>query len=303
MVRKKFNILAIDGGGIRGVYPAYILKRIQENSLINYSEYFDLIVGTSTGSIIASALAYGIPIEKVLYLYENRGKKIFKRNFFGFGGLIASKYSEAALEKQLQEVFGELKLSDAKTKLLIPATNIERGEVHVFKSPYRSDYVRDKNVKVADAVMASCSAPTYFNPRQVGPYLLADGGLWANNPALVGYIEAVGKLSIRKEDIKILSIGTGLGYTGYEINNHKKRIWGFLSGWNRTQLVESILSLQSQSAENMLDVMMPTDQCLRVNFKTDKKIHLDKLHIVDSLKSRADHDFSHNIKAINAFFS
>lgn len=300
---KKFTILAIDGGGIRGIYPTYILNQIQENLSVNYSKDFDLIVGTSTGSIIASALAYDIPIEKILYLYEHKGKEIFKKNFFGFGGLVTSKYKKTALEKQLQEIFGEQKLSEAKTKLLIPSTNIERGEVHVIKSPYKSDFVRDRNVKVADAILASCSAPTFFNPHQVGPYLLADGGLWANNPALVGFIEAVGKLSVRKENIKILSLGTGMGYTGYEINNHEKKVWGFLSGWKRTQLIESILSLQSQSAVNMLDVIMPKEQCLRINYKTDKKIHLDNLHVISSLKSRADRDFTHNVKAIKSILS
>jgi uncharacterized protein len=99
-----FNILAIDGGGIRGLYAAYILKRIHEELGVVFSEYFDLIIGTSTGSIIAGALAVDYPIEKVVLVYEVEGKKIFTLNDFSFNGLRKSKYSKKHLESVLNKV-------------------------------------------------------------------------------------------------------------------------------------------------------------------------------------------------------
>ena len=115
-----FKILAIDGGGIRGLYAAYLLKRIQEEINILFSDYFDLIIGTSTGSIIAGAIATDYPIDKVVLLYEVEGKKIFSSNSLSLGGFYKSKYSKKHLEAILNKAFGSKTLSDIKkTRLII----------------------------------------------------------------------------------------------------------------------------------------------------------------------------------------
>ncbi len=145
------RILAIDGGGIRGIYPAYILQRIQEEFDIKYSQYFDLIVGTSTGSIIAAALATDYPITDIVGLYEKRGKKIFKRKLLGWDGIFASRYSSKSIRKELVHAFGEKTLSDTKTRLIIPTTDIGNGCVHVVKSNYDPTFVRDPKRKIVDA--------------------------------------------------------------------------------------------------------------------------------------------------------
>ena len=88
------RILAIDGGGIRGIYSAYILNRIAEQFGITFYKCFDLIVGTSTGAIIAAALATDYPISDVVRLYEKDGRRIFRRQTGGILGLLKSRYDK-----------------------------------------------------------------------------------------------------------------------------------------------------------------------------------------------------------------
>ena len=186
-----FKILAIDGGGIRGIFPAQILKRIKEELAIDFCQEMQIITGTSTGSIIAAGLAIEYPIEQIVDLYKNEGHRIFQRNYseflnkYNWKGLFQSKYNNLYLKKILNNIFKNLTLSETKARLMIPASDVSNGSVFIFKSNYDDNFVRDKNTRIADAVLASCSAPTFFNPVRVKEYLLADGGLWANNPSLI----------------------------------------------------------------------------------------------------------------------
>ena len=291
-----FKILAIDGGGIRGAYAAHILKRITESFSVDFSECFDLIVGTSTGSIIAAGLSTGIPIKQIVDLYEIKGREIFKANILGNYGLIRSKYSKSGLREQLETVFKEITLSETQTRLLIPATDISNGTVHVFKSNYLNEFVRDAKVMVKDAVLASCSAPIFFDPQKVDDYMLSDGGLWANNPALIGLVEATGKLNVPIREVKMLSIGTGIGRKYYDPARAEKQ-WGLIN-WNPIKLVSVILNLQSVASQNMVQLMLPKERYLRINFETDQSLAMDDPQLVPSLKSKADRDFTHNSQKI-----
>jgi len=189
----KFKILAIDGGGFRGAYSAHLLKRVEEEFNVDWRKDFDLLAGTSTGSIIAACLAMGKNANEVRGLYAKHGREIFNKPLVPRLGLLASKYQNYGLRSILNDFFGKTKLGDIETPLMIPATDIGNGCVHVFKSTYHNKFFRDKNVLVADAVLASCSAPTFFSPTLLPgdkPYLLADGGLWANSPSLAAAFDA-----------------------------------------------------------------------------------------------------------------
>ena len=257
-----FTILSIDGGGIRGVYPAHILKCLEERLGINLLSTFDLIAGTSTGSIIASAVAANVRASDIVTMYELHGQAIFKKQHpltpsFALG-LFESMYDSHSLDQVLTDVFKETELGQIKKPLLLPATDIGNGNVHVFKSGYSATFTRDNNIKVKDAVLASCSAPTFFDPHKVDSYLLSDGGLWANNPSLAAIIEAQKRLNIEIGDIKVLSIGTGHARNEYGVK--KQRKWGFLNGWRKKEFINFILSLQSQSAFNYLKLLLRQDQ-------------------------------------------
>jgi hypothetical protein len=197
-------------------------------------------------------------------------------------------------------------MSDALTRLMIPATDIGNGQVFVFKSSYLEEFVRDKDIRIADAVLASCSAPTYFNPTVVKEYLLADGGLWANNPCMAALIEATGKMKTPIKDLRLLSIGTGIGnryYPRKSVNSRWRRSLGLLGlSFYGTKLVEVLFNLQSKSTQNMMGLLLDKTQYLRLNFESDTKLSLDSVDIIDDLKSLADQEFTYKFKDIEKFF-
>ena len=298
-----FRILSIDGGGIRGIYSALILKEIEDKFKIKIHEHFDLIAGTSTGSILASALAIDIPLSEVIDLYKNEGSQIFNSRKLGFMGLFKSRYRSDHLKKLLEEKFQNKTLSDPsiKTRLLIPTTDISNGDVHVIKSYYINEFKRDKDRKIQDAVLSSCSAPLYFNPNRMENYLLADGGLWANNPSLVALTEGMGKIKktdniekITLDNTRLLSIGTGIGHKYYDIKYSGSDSWGFLRKWNSSKLIDTILNLQSINVHNTVNFMLPADNYLRINFESDTDLSLDSVEIISQLEAKAARDFTHN---------
>lgn len=299
---KIFKILSIDGGGFRGAYAVHILKRIEEEYSVGWINDFDLIAGTSTGAIIASGLACGKSASEILDIYKEQGKLIFKKRWYARWGIFGSKYQNKQLKTILSDIFEDIKLGDIKTPLILPATDIGNGGVHVFKSMYDPGFVRDEDVYIRDAVLASCSAPTFFNPYYVDKYLLADGGLWANSPALVAAIDAKKRLGANLDNLKIFSVGTGESQKFYSLKKRNKlHGWGFISKWGSGKFIEMLLNLQSQTANNMLGLLLEEDQVLRLNFKSDQKLDLDNPNNYDDLITRADKVFTHNAAKIKEY--
>ena len=300
-----FNILTIDGGGIRGIVPAHILNSIVTKLGVDLNEKFQMLAGTSTGSIIVAGLACGISTKDIVHLYKSLGDKIFIKNESywpkNFKAAFHSLYDSANLKEILKETFGDIKLGDITKPLLIPSTDIGNGGVHVFKSNYCEHFTRDMDVLVRDAVLASCSAPTFFDPTIVGEYALADGGLWANNPSLAAFIDAQRRLNIPADSIKILSVGTGHAKSFYGTDLEKK--WGLLNGWQRQEFISFILSLQSQSTQNYLQLIMKKDHLLRLNFESDSPLPLDDCAATKDLFSRADKLFTYETENIKTFFN
>ena len=308
-----FRVLSIDGGGFRGVFAAHILKRMEEEFKISsWVNQFDLFAGTSTGSIIAAGLVCGLRASEICQLYESLGNKVFRKRWcckiWKIGWIPAmfmSPYSTVVLKKELDKAFGNKRLGDyPSTPLIIPATDIANGGVHVFKTSYDPEFVRDPEERIADAVLASCSAPTYFDPYRTNKYMLADGGLWANNPSLAAVLDSKYRLKKNLDEIKVLSIGTGESKTFYPMREtvwDRMCGWGFLSRWKRSQLIDFILSLQSLSAQNMLGFLLPKENILRINYKTDLKEPMDDPKALDDLVSKADKLFTDESSKIRSF--
>lgn len=316
---RKFRILALDGGGLRGVYTAHILKRIQEDEGINFSEYFDLITGTSTGAILAGALATNQDINDVIDLYKKEGQNIFSTKFcplkkyFGISipfvpclnmGLFTRKYSQDVLKTQLEKIFEDKTMSHTSTNLMLFATDIANGVPHVFKSPYDPEFTRDKHVKLSDAILASTSAPIYFNPYLLeGKYLLADGGLWCNNPSICAVSEAKNRFGKVFDELEMLSIGTIEGKSYFEIKRmkhwFKKRFWGLI-GW-KTKVIDVTLNLQSMSSHHNTD-FLGLSKYLRVNTKENNQLPMDDSKMVDDFISKADKEYTYMRKEIMNFF-
>ncbi len=220
----RVNILSIDGGGIRGIIPAMILAEIERRLQMPIAEQFHLIAGTSTGGILALGLtkpdAQGKPqytAHDLVALYETEGARIFSRSVWhrlhAVGNIAEEKYPSEGIEQVLDEYFGEARLKDVMTDVLITSYEIERRIPWFFKS--RKAKVNDEyDFPMKVVARATSAAPTYFEPLKVETsdqsdyYALIDGGVFANNPALCGFVEAQ-TMFPQAEDILLVSLGTG----------------------------------------------------------------------------------------------
>lgn len=283
-----FHILALDGGGTRGIYTAQLLAKLEHNLGVPIKDCFHLIAGTSTGSIIAGAAASNISMDEIVELFETEAPEIFRKKWYR-NPLFFSKYSNEKLTQIIAKHIPARPLSEISTPLFITSSEITKSEFHVFRSKYANalkEYEHsDGNVCVRDAIVASCAAPTFFAPQNVNDQLLADGGLWANNPSIAAYVEALTTFGKKVSQIRLLSIGTGHSTAMYK----DKRGWGFLSGWGGVKLVSYVMTLQSHTSAEMLKRILKTNY-LRIDPVIDFW-DLDTVVQLDKLKSYAERDF------------
>ena len=290
-----FHILTLDGGGARGIYAAQLLARIERSLDVPIAECFDLVAGTSTGSIVAGAGAAGIPMKDVVELFETESSRIFSRRLLG-SPLFQSRYSRKPLESVVRSCVSGLTLGEISTPLLITGSDLHTGGIHVFKTGYLRDlgepYFRDGDTLLSDAIIASCAAPTYFDPAPAGGTLLADGGLWANNPSVIALTEAVSKFRRPLEEVHVLSLGTG-----HSVNLYRQSSpWGLLTGWGREKLVSYVMGLQSQASTSIAELLLG-DRYVRLDPEIENW-RLDDTENLDNLKALANRDFTHRGEAI-----
>ena len=238
------RILALDGGGIRGALTLGYLQRIEDilrkqhggDSNFTLSDYFDLIGGTSTGSIIASCLAIGMKVVDIKNMYMDLGGKIFGKkykwwNIFQIDDVLKAGYNQAPLEQELQKAFGDIALGSDKIKtgLCIVAKRADTNSVwpllnHPGGKYFNSAFGTNKDILLWKAVRASSAAPTYFLPQLIevgggmGTAAFVDGGVsMANNPALQLLMVATLKgfpfhWKMGAGNILLVSVGTGLSH-------------------------------------------------------------------------------------------
>lgn len=215
-----YRILSIDGGGIRGVFPAAFLARLQEHLPNPIATYFDLIAGTSTGGIIALGLGLGVTPAEILKLYEENGPTIFGQrsgrisNWFelrvrGAQHFFGAKHSAVDLQNALEPILRGKRLGDSANRLLIPSWNSETGRVYIYKTAHHPRLESDYKRPALDPAMATAAAPTFLAPYLTSDNVeLIDGGVWANNPTGTAVVEGIGMLDWPADRIKVLSIGT-----------------------------------------------------------------------------------------------
>jgi patatin-like phospholipase/acyl hydrolase len=210
-----FRILALDGGGIKGVFAAAALARMEEQHKARIIDHFDLIAGTSTGGILAIGLALGLSPEAMLNFYRSRGPIIFpstslvQRSTSVFSQLfVGPKYSGAVLRRELEAVLNTRKFGEAACRLVIPSYDAVANRIYVFKTRHASGLDNDIELNAVDVALATSAAPTYFaaaTTARDGRYV--DGGVWANNPSSVALVEAVSFLNVPLGEIDMLNIG------------------------------------------------------------------------------------------------
>lgn len=219
-----FKILSLDGGGIKGLYAAKLLAQIEEKTGKLVGEYFDMICGTSTGGLLALGITNHIPCQTIAEFYMRHGPLIFPRgNWFQRKLRIVSqiglgtKYDNLKLKESLKELLGELKtMQDANHLICIPSFNITKGRPSVFKKPFGL-YHRDGRYTMMDVALATSAAPTYLPAFKIEGDQFIDGGIYNNNPSMIGYTEAMDHFvgmdkpfvskEILYESVSMLSIG------------------------------------------------------------------------------------------------
>ncbi len=267
---RRFRILSIDGGGIRGILPASVLGEFERRYLGGRcaGDYFDLIAGTSTGGIIALGLANGLPASRILELYVDFGKEIFpkRRRLLGLGhawdfirSLHLYRYDRAPLERQLVRIFGERRYGEAQRRLCVPSFD-GFTEVNVFKTPHHPDFRLDWKEQITTIALATSAAPTFFSVYQNGNRQFSDGGVWANNPVMIGLVDALTCNDLAPSNVDILSLGCG--EQEMRVTSAQLRFGGMLH-WR--QIISSAMNLASQNAVGQAGLLIGRQNLIRID--------------------------------------
>jgi len=289
-MKERFQILSLDGGGIKGLYSAAFLANLEEDLGGKIADNFDLIVGTSTGGIIALGLGIGLSPRQIVEFYYKKGPLIFRKIpfFTSLKNLLFSKYSSGDIEKIFREndCFGGKLLGESKKRLVIPSYNIDTNEVYLFKTAHNERFRRDYKVPAWKIARATSAAPTYFPiSKNVDHIRMVDGGVWANNPAMIGLFEAIAVLDVPLENVHIMSIGTT-----EELKQSPRMLdtfggWPF---WGKTA-VELIMQAQSTGINSQLQLLLK-DRYVRISHKVPDGLYgLDKMNLDKLLAFASSH--------------
>jgi patatin-like phospholipase/acyl hydrolase len=220
-----YRILSLDGGGIRGVFTAALLERLEGETRFNFNQQVDLFAGTSTGGILALGLASGMTPKKCKELYQSLGQEIFTSSPLGkLDDFFFAKYSNVKLRQRLEAVFraqGVETLGDLPKKVLIPTFDLRakpdgqggngvnnRHSIETWKPKFFHNLDEpgsDVHQSVVDVALATSAAPSFFPSSRT----YVDGGVMANNPSMCAVAQAL-KAGVALDEITLLSLGTGL---------------------------------------------------------------------------------------------
>lgn len=252
--REAVRALAVDGGGIRGILPALIGAELEDRTGKHLSELFDFVVGTSTGSIIALGLSTPAPdgtpkwtAREGADLYANRGHEIFSKPKFSTG-VFHEKYRHESFERLLDELWGDIKLSEALIDTVATSYELTTRRTHHFDSrEAKRDPTRDGLMK--NVIRAATAAPTFFEPvrsfHDDQPRILIDGAIYANNPAMVAFTEVQ---RAGATDMIIVSLGTG--------DETEPLHWDHVRDWGLAQWARPILNVVFDSASQSVDYQL-----------------------------------------------
>ena len=253
----------MDGGGAKGVYTLGVLREIEAVSSRPLCEVFDLIYGTSTGSIIAALIALGYRVDEI----ENHYFKLIP----DITGASGSRRRSKALREQAKNIFGDRKFDSFKVPIGIVAANHGHERPMIFKYSAQQAHGRAATFKpgfgctIADAVLASSAAYPFFEKVAVvtenqGTQLLMDGGYVANNPTLFALADAREAFKQADADIVVISVGVG-GYIEPKRGLLKELIIGF---WPFRH-ISKMFNISSTTIEQLTTVLFPNVSCIRIN--------------------------------------
>jgi len=292
-----YHVLALSGGGYRGLYTATILRQLEETLGRPLAQHFDLICGTSAGGLLALGLAAEIPAVELQAMFEKEGTRIFGtrdwwRRLTGFR--FKAKHSNEGLRAVLTENFGSKLIGDLPHRVLIPAVNYSTGKGQFFKTPHHVTFQRDHHLTLVEVGLATSAAPVYFPIVRNDRGAFVDGGLVGNAPGFFGLHEV--KTFIAGDGpakIRVLSIGTMTN--GATMKGDAKLDRGLLQ-WKES-LFDLVISAQESSVDYMLRQVLKEDYVSLDEKPTpDQSADVKKLDQVtaaatNTLKDRAAHTF------------
>lgn len=287
------RVLSLAGGGFLGLYTAVVLEGLESRAGEPLGRRFDLIAGTSIGGLLALALAYEVPMSRLVRLFVDQGPAVFSSRDLPSGAVsrlldlsrsvLGPKYSGAALREALHAELGERRLADALHRVVVPAVDVDQCETKIFKTPHTAASEGDGDLRAVDVAMAACAAPAYFPAVRIGRRLYADGGLFAVAPDQVALHELEHFMGIDPGRVSMLSIGTATAhYRPAEGVRDDAGAVGWLSGG---RLVLTLLSTQQQHVQAMvedrladrylrLDADWPADAGLGIDVATPKAVEV-----------------------------
>jgi uncharacterized protein len=287
-----FNILTIDGGGLRGIVPTRILQKVEEITGKSVLDTFDMLAGTSTGGLIVSCLTLRdqknpqqpkYNLKDIAEIYIQKGKVIFPirsgiwKFLYGITNLFSPAYSAAGIEKVLREFVSEQRIKESLRPILVSTYDLNSNRPVFFKSSEASGD-ESANARIHDICRATSAAPTYlpaYSFNYKGKQLTGiDGGVYVNNPtmAAIAEISKYGNKGFYKkrdgspvafEDIRVLSLGTG-SYTGTITRKEAVR-WGELQ-WV-TRITDIMMRGVNQTTDYESGEMLADGNYLRLNIE------------------------------------
>jgi len=297
----KYRVLSLDGGGLRGLITVRMLEQLTNDpDITGWLDKVDLITGTSTGGIIALGLAAGKTLADMGTLYEEKGPKIFDDsiwdNIRDIGKTIGADYSNKVLKRELKKIFGTSSIGTLNKKVAITAFDLDNEDAKqrqwkpkIFHNYKGAD--NDNSELALNVALYTSAAPTYFP--SVDGYI--DGGVFANNPSMVGLAQAISSKNTvaeraKLEDVVLLSVGTGLSL---------KYIKGKTLDWGYAQWVEPLIQILMDGVTGISNyqceqILGNNYHRLQVTFDKDETIDLDD---VKKIKRMNDIGRTHTVAA------
>lgn len=305
---KPIRIIAVDGGGVGGAIPARLIERIVEvhPELLARA---DLFAGTSTGGLIALALAKGLSPSDVVKLYTEDTKTIFGSTMrrWEFQWALQAKFRSDGLRDVIARLLGDEKLKDLARPVFIPVTALKRPDhrhvpagiflstiYRLFNDPAKEKY-RSGEWSCVDAGLSTSAAPTFFpahrtgDPALGGEWLLWDGGLVANDPALAAIAELTRFVPREELSFKVLSLGTGYRDIPIEAGD-----------WGRLNAAPSIIKVLLDASVGSTAFYLRQgfrDDVIRVTPQLSADYGIDDAAAVPGLIRMVDDDFPRLLQA------
>ena len=301
----KYYILSLDGGGIRGVITSILLERL-EQALPGLLDQVHLVAGTSTGGLLALALASGMTPTQTLQLYEEFGPEVFSDTIWDdirdLGSLIGADYSIEPLKKALFDQFGDQSLDHLRKKVLVSAFDLDNRAQDPEKRKWKAKFFHnfpgpdsDGAESIVDVAIRTSAAPTYF-PIYQG-YI--DGGVVANNPSVCGLAQALNPDFGGKQvkDIVLLSIGTG---------TVPRYVTSTDGNWGLVEWAPHLVNLVLEGAAGLADYQcrqILNENYYRINLNLPEPIGMDRVDRIPTLKRIArQHDLTEAVRWVDRHF-